>query len=55
MTAFLTGEALQRDLYTRAPKEGLPAVGDCPRVRPFGLLNILKGAYGLTVARDCGT
>ena len=26
-TAFLTGEKLQRELYTRAPKKGLPAVG----------------------------
>ena len=25
-------------------------MGDCPRVRPFGLLKILKGAYGLTEA-----
>ena len=30
VTAFLTGEKLQRELYTRAPKEGLPAVGSCP-------------------------
>ena len=37
MTAFLTGESLQRELYTRAPKEGLPAVDSNLAVRPFGL------------------
>ena len=50
VTAFLTGEKLQRELYTRAPKEGLPAVGSCPSVKPFGLLGFLKGAYGLAEA-----
>ena len=50
VTAFLTGEKLQRELSTRAPKEGLLAVGPCPSVKPFGLLKILKGAYGLTEA-----
>ena len=50
MTAFLTGESLNRELYTRAPREGLPAVDSTPAVRPFGLLKILKGAYGLTEA-----
>ena len=46
----VAGEKLQRELYTRAPKEGLPAVGSRPAVKPFGLLEILKGAYGLTEA-----
>ena len=50
VTAFLTGESLQRELYTRAPREGLPAVDSSPAVRPFGLVKILKGAYGLTEA-----
>ena len=50
VTAFLTGESLKRELYTRAPREGLPAVDSSPAVRPFGLLKILKGAYGLTEA-----
>ena len=45
--AFLTGERLQRELYTRAPKKGLAAVGPCPSVRPLGIRKIVKGAYGL--------
>lgn len=49
-TAFLTGESLHRELYTRAPREGLPAVDSSPAMRPFGLLKILKGADGLTEA-----
>ena len=44
VTAFLTGESLNRELYTRAPREWLPAVDSTPAVRPFGLLKILKGA-----------
>ena len=48
VTAFLTGEKLQRELYTRAPREGLLGVGLCPPGKPLGLLKILKGACGLT-------
>ena len=47
VTAFLTGEKLQPELYTRSPNGGLPAVGSCPSVKPFGLWTILNLAYGL--------
>ena len=50
VTAFPTGETLHRDLYTRAPREGLLAVGLHPPVRPFGLLKIRMGAHGLREA-----
>ena len=49
-TAFLSGNATQRKVYIRAPKEGLPTVGDKPKVPPGRLLEILKGAYGLSEA-----
>ena len=48
-TAFLTGKKLDRELYARAPKEGLPAVKNV-KVAPYALLRVLKGAYGLTDA-----
>ena len=49
-TAFLSGKATTRQVYVRAPGEGLPAVEDEKAVRPRGLLEILKGAYGLAEA-----
>ena len=49
-TAFLSGKDLQRELYVRAPRDGLPAVEGWPRIRPYKLLKLLKGAYGLTEA-----
>ncbi|MDA8584405.1 hypothetical protein N9L68_09210 [bacterium] len=49
-TAFLTGGSLQRDLYTRAPREGMPAIGSNRTARPIGPLESLKGAWGLTEA-----
>ena len=49
-TAFLTGMALDREVFARAPKEGLPGVNGFPPILPYGLLQILKGAYGLTDA-----
>jgi len=50
MTAFLTGKELTREVYARAPREGLPATKGQPRVKPYALLRIWKGAYGLTDA-----
>ena len=41
-TAFLSGMAMTRELYTKAPAEGLPAAGRWPRVRPYALLRVLK-------------
>ena len=49
-TAFLSGKATSRQVYVRAPAEGLPAVEGEKAVRPRGLLEILKGAYGLAEA-----
>ena len=46
-TAFLSGENLTRDVYVRAPEEGLPAVEGEPPVRAGELMKILRSAYGL--------
>ena len=48
--AFLSGKKLDREVCVRAPKEGIPALGDTPAVRPYSLLRILRTAYGLTEA-----
>jgi len=50
MTAFLSGMKMTRELYTKAPAGGLPGTESTPAVKPFGLLKVLKGAYGLTEA-----
>ena len=51
-TAFLSGKELTRELYARAPREGLPAIQEerWPRIRPLALILVIKGAYGLTEA-----
>ena len=49
-TAFLSGMAMSRELYTKAPAEGLPATDSTPTIAPYSLLKVLKGAYGLTEA-----
>ena len=51
-TAFLSGKEVQREVYIRAPMDGLPA---CPQlgekaVRPGELLRVCKSAYGLSEA-----
>ena len=48
--AFLSGKATERKVYIRGPKDGLPAVGGKSAVPPGRLLEILKGAYGLSEA-----
>ena len=65
-TAFLSGLPLDREVYVRAPADGLPATDGHDVIAPFALLRVLKGAYGLTEAprlwylrarqllRDCG-
>ena len=52
-TAFLSGKEVQREVYIRAPMDGLPA---CPQlgekaVAPGELLRVCKSAYGLSEAR----
>ena len=49
-TAFLSGMEMTRELFTRAPPEGLPAAEGWPAVKPYALMQVLKGAYGLTEA-----
>ena len=46
-TAYLSGENLQRNVYARAPEEGLPAVDEEPAVSGGELMQILHSAYGL--------
>ena len=49
-TAFLQGKKISRQLYIKAPHEGLPAIEELgwDTVQPGQLLQILKSAYGLT-------
>ena len=47
-TAFLSGEATQRNIYVRGPPEGLPAAAGEPKIEGGALFQILKSAYGLT-------
>ena len=51
-TAFLSGKEVKREVYIRAPVDGLPA---CPQlgeraVAPGELLRVCKSAYGLSEA-----
>ncbi len=49
-TAFLSGYETSREVYARAPKDGLPATSSTPNIPPYALLQILKSAYGLAEA-----
>ena len=49
-TAFLSGSPLDREVYVRAPADGLPAADGHAVTAPYALLRILKGAYGLSEA-----
>ena len=49
-TAFLSGLPLDREVYVRAPADGLPATDGHAVTAPYALLRVLKGAYGLTEA-----
>ena len=40
-TAFLTGMSLDREVYARAPVEGLPATANWPSILPYALLQVL--------------
>jgi hypothetical protein len=48
--AFLSGKETEREVFIRAPKEGLPKARGEAAVRPHQFLQILKSAYGLTEA-----
>eukprot|EP00435_Cladocopium_sp_Y103_P029625 s3192_g7.t1 len=47
-TAFLSGKSLERKVYIRAPREGLPPAENWDPISPGELLQSLKSAYGLT-------
>ena len=49
-TAFLSGKNTDREIYVRAPKEGLPATKSTGYIPPFSLMRVLKSIYGLTEA-----
>ena len=49
-TAFLSGKETARNVYIRAPKDGLPSVEGQKAIKPLGVLKLLKGAYGLAEA-----
>ena len=49
-TAFLSGLETQRELYVKAPVDGLPPTDGWDAVLPYELLRVLKSAYGLTEA-----
>lgn len=49
-TAFLSGKNTERLVYVRAPAQGLPPTKTSPAVSPFGLMPVIKSAYGLAEA-----
>ena len=49
-TAFLSGEKTERQVYIRAPHEGLPATAGTDSISPLRIMEVLKGAYGLAEA-----
>ena len=49
-TAFLSGKETEREIFVRAPKEGLPATEDTAYVPPFSLMQVLKSIHGLAEA-----
>ena len=50
-TAFLSGNPTDREVYVKAPADGLPGTSQSPPIPPFfSLLRILKSAYGLAEA-----
>ena len=48
--AFLSGEKTERQVYIRAPREGLPAAAGTDSISPLRIKEALKGAYGLAEA-----
>ena len=49
-TAFLSGNPTSREVYVRAPCDGLPQTKKSPALPPYTLLKVLKSAYGLAEA-----
>jgi len=49
-TAFLSGEKTDRQVYIRAPRDGLPAIEGMTAVTPLQVMEVVKGAYGLAEA-----
>ena len=49
-TAFLSGKNTDREVYVRAPAQGLPATKTTSAVGPFELMRVVKSAYGLAEA-----
>ena len=49
-TAFQSGEKTERQVYIRAPREGLPATAGTDSISPLRIMEALKGAYGLAEA-----
>ena len=49
-TAFLGGERTDREIYVKAPPEGLPKTKQMEAVTGGQLFRVLKSAYGLTEA-----
>ena len=50
MTAFSSGKEVGRTVYAQGPADGLPSVNGRSAVRPYQLMQVLMGAYGLTEA-----
>ena len=40
----------ERQVYIRAPREGLPATAETDSISPLRIMEVLKGAYGLAEA-----
>ena len=49
-TAFLSGNKTDREVYVRAPVDGLPQTAQSASIPPLSLLRVLKSAYGLAEA-----
>ena len=49
-TAFLSGNPTSREVYVRAPADGLPSTSTTTSIPPYSLLRVLKSAYGLAEA-----
>ena len=48
--AFLSGKEISRTVYVHGPADGLLSVNGRPTLKPYQLLQVLKGAYGQTEA-----
>ena len=46
-TAFLFGKNTERDIYVKAPVDGLPAARRLKDIKPHQLMKVPKSIYGL--------